>query len=116
LANPVILPASDAILTEEQARKRDLRMLAALLALVGLTLTCIVFAWRLAELTAQKSQSPWPIAYGLYGCLGLIFVGLTSLGYVLGKRSWSFKASAAGFEGNSSGGDDDEAPKPGAEP
>jgi len=107
---PVILPASDAVLTEEQAHRRDNRMLLALSALIGLTLVCIAFAWRLATLTAEKSLSPWPVAYGLYGCLGLIFVGLTSLGYVLGKRSWSFKAGPTGFEGNSAGGDGDPPP------
>ena len=115
MANPVILPAGDAVLTEDQAHRRDNRMLIALSALVALTLVCIVFAWRLATLTAEKSQSPWPIAYGLYGCLGLIFVGLTSLGYVLGKRSWSFKAGPTGFEGGSTGGDEDAPPPPLAE-
>lgn len=106
MSQPVILPAGDAVLTDEQAHRRDNRMLLALAALIALTLVCIVFAWRLATLTAEKSLSPWPIAYGLYGALGLIFVGLTSLGYVLGKRSWSFKAGPTGFEGGSSGGDD----------
>lgn len=101
----LVLPADQAILTEEQARKRDRRMLIALVGLIMLTQVCVVFAWRLATLVGERSRDAWPLAYALYGMLGLIFVGLSSLGYVLGKRSWSLKAGVGGFEGSSAGGD-----------
>lgn len=84
---------------------RDWRQLLALLFLGGGGMAITVFAWRLATLTAEKSQSPWPTAYALYGALGLIGVVLTGFSYVLGKRSWSFKAGAV--SGETSGGSDD---------
>jgi hypothetical protein len=84
---------------------RDWRAMLALLFLGGGGMAITVFAWRLATLTAERSQSPWPIAYALYGTLGLIGVVLTGFSYVLGKRSWSFKAGAV--SGETSGGSDD---------
>jgi hypothetical protein len=89
---------------------RDWRMLLALLFLGGGGFAMTVFAWRLATLTAEKSTSPWPVAYALYGALGLIGIVLTGFSYVLGKRAWNFKAGRDGVEGSTSGGEDDPPP------
>jgi predicted MFS family arabinose efflux permease len=89
---------------------RDWRMLIALVFLGGGGFAMTVFAWRLATLTAQKSTSPWPVAYALYGVLGLIGIVLTGFSYVLGKRTLNFSASRAGISAGTSGGDADEPP------
>ncbi|ARS27604.1 hypothetical protein [Sphingomonas sp. KC8] len=83
---------------------RDWRMLVALCFLGGGGIAMTILAWRITTLTADKSASPWPLAYALYGVLGLIAVVLTGFSYVLGKRAWSFKAGA--IEGSTSGGDE----------
>jgi hypothetical protein len=87
---------------------RDWRMFVALFFLGGGGVAMTVFAWRLASLTAEHSTGPWPLAYALYGALGLIGVVLTGFSYVLGKRNFSFKAGAV--SGETSGGQDDAAP------
>lgn len=92
---------------------RDWRMIIALFFLGGGGMAMTVFSWRLATLTAEKSVSPWPIAYALYGALGLIGVVLTGFSYVLGKKSMRFSATREGLSADSSGGDDD-APPPAA--
>jgi hypothetical protein len=83
---------------------RDWRMLLALLFLGGGGIASTVLAWHLARLTAELSSGPWPLAYALYGTLGLIGVVLTGFSYVLGKRAWKFSAGAV--SGETSGGDD----------
>ena len=89
---------------------RDYRMLIALFFLGGGGMAMTVFAWRLATLTADKSQSPWPIAYALYGTLTLLGIVLTGFSYVLGKRSLSLKAGKDGISADTTGGDDDDPP------
>lgn len=84
---------------------RDWRMLLALLFLGGGGVACTVLAWTLTDRVARLSTGPWPLAYALYGTLGLIGVVLTGFSYVLGKRSWSFKAGAV--EGSTSGGEEE---------
>jgi hypothetical protein len=88
---------------------RDSRQLLALLFLGGGGVALTVFAWRLATLTANKSQSPWPVAYALYGTLVLLGIVLTGFSYVLGKSRLSIKAGKDGFEADSVGGDAAEA-------
>ena len=85
---------------------RDWRQMIALFFLGGGGMAVTIFAWRLATLTAERSTGPWPVAYALYGALGLIAVVLTGFSYVLGKRAWSFKAGD--ISGSTSGGQDDQ--------
>jgi hypothetical protein len=91
---------------------RDSRQLIALFFLGGGGAAMTVFAWRLATLTAQKSQSPWPVAYALYGALVLIGIVLTGFSYVLGKRTFNFKVSKEGVSADSTGGDEEDVPVP----
>ena len=95
---------------------RDDRVLIALVFLGGGGMAMTVFAWRLATLTAEKSQSPWPVAYALYGTLMLLGIVLTGFSYVLGRRTLSIKAGRDGLSADTSGGDDDAPPSPPVQP
>lgn len=70
----------------------------------GVALT--VFAWRTTTLVADRSKDdPWPLAYSLYGVLGLVGIVLLSLGWVIGKTAMSGSVAGASF--NVSGGESD---------
>lgn len=84
---------------------RDWRKLLAMFLLSGGGMALTVFAWRTTTLVAERSgDDPWPLAYGLYGVLGLMGVVLISLGWVIGKTSVSGSVGSASF--NVSGGED----------
>ena len=69
---------------------RDGRKLIAMALLSGGGMALTVFAWRLATLVAERSTGePWPLAYALYGALGLLGLVLISLGWVIGKTTVS---------------------------
>lgn len=77
----------------------DFRKLIAILLLGGSGVAMTIFAWRLADLTAAKSQSPWPIAYALYGTLFIIANVVIGISALLGRRSSSFNFSKDGVSG-----------------
>ena len=78
---------------------RDGRKLIAMGLLSGGGMAMTVFAWRLATLVAERSPGdPWPLAYGLYGALGLLGLVLISLGWVIGKTAISGKIGVAEFD------------------
>ena len=77
----------------------DFRKLIAILLLGGSGVSMTVFAWRLADLTASKSQSPWPIAYALYATLFIILNVVIGISALLGRRSSSFNFSKDGVTG-----------------
>lgn len=63
------------------------------------------FAWWTTGLVAERSRhDPWPLAYSLYGALGLIGVVLLSLGWVIGRTAVSGSAGPVSF--TVSGGED----------
>lgn len=85
---------------------RAWRKLLALLLLAGGGIALTLTAWRLVTLVARRSPfDPWPLAYALYGALGLIAIVLLSFGWVLGRTTISGSVGAASF--NASGGSDD---------
>lgn len=77
----------------------DFRKLIAILLLGGSGVSMTIFAWRLADLTASKSQSPWPIAYALYGTLFIILNVVIGISALLGRRASSFNFSKDGASG-----------------
>lgn len=77
----------------------DFRKLIAILLLGGAGVSMTVFAWRLADLTAEKSQSPWPVAYALYGTLFIIMNVVIGISALLGRRASSFNFSKDGVSG-----------------
>ena len=78
---------------------RDGRKLIAMALLSGGGMALSVVAWRLIGLVAERSlNDPWPLAYSLYGALGLIGLVLVSLGWVIGKTSISGKIGVAEFD------------------
>jgi hypothetical protein len=88
---------------------RDWRKLLALFLLGGGGMALTIVAWRMTGLVAERSPSdPWPLAYALYGALGLIGIVLLSFGWVLGRTSISGTVGAASF--NASGGEDEPPP------
>ncbi|MGL5735491.1 MAG: hypothetical protein ACRCYS_11545 [Beijerinckiaceae bacterium] len=85
---------------------RDWRKLLAMVLLSGGGMAITVVLWRLITLVADRSvNDPWPLAYGLYGSLGLIGLVLVSLGWTLGKTQVSGGVGPANF--NLSGGESD---------
>lgn len=76
----------------------DIRKFVAIMLLGGAGVGMTVFAWRLATLTAEKSQSPWPIAYALYGTLFIIMNVVIGISALLGRRSSSFNMSKDGLQ------------------
>lgn len=88
---------------------RDWRKLLAMLLLSGGGMAMTIFAWRALTLTADRSPGPWPVAYALYGILGLIFTVFTALGWVISK-SKSDLDLPGGVKYVTSGGEDDDAP------
>lgn len=69
-----------------------------MLLLSGGGMAITVVAWRLITLVAERSaDDPWPLAYGLYGTLGLVGLVLVSLGWTLGKTSVSGGVGPANF-------------------
>ena len=90
---------------------RDWRKLLAMFLLSGGGMAMTAFAWRALTLTAERSKDPWPVAYALYGILGLIALVLISLGWTLGKSSLSGKLPG-GASFSASGGDGDDDPEP----
>ncbi len=88
---------------------RDWRKLLAMFLLSGGGMAITVVAWRLISLVADRApHDPWPLAYGLYGALGLIGLVLVSLGWTLGKTQVSGGVGPASF--NFSGGESDPPP------
>ena len=84
---------------------RDWRKLLAMFLLSGGGMALTMFAWRTTTLVAERSKAdPWPLAYSLYGALGLLGIVLISLGWVIGKTSLSGSVGGASF--NVSGGED----------
>lgn len=86
---------------------RDWRKLLAMFLLSGGGMAMTLFAWHALTLTAERSKSPWPVAYALYGILVLIGLVLISLGWTLGKSSLSGQLPG-GASFSASGGDDDD--------
>lgn len=85
---------------------RDWRKLLAMVLLSGGGMALTVFGWRTTTLVAERSiNDPWPLAYSLYGVLGLTGIVLLSLGWVIGKTAVSGSIGAASF--NVSGGEAD---------
>lgn len=85
---------------------RDWRKLLAMMFLSGGGVALTVFAWRTTTLVADRSKDdPWPLAYSLYGVLGLVGIVLLSLGWVIGKTALSGTVAGASF--NVSGGESD---------
>lgn len=85
---------------------RDWRKLLAMILLAGGGMALTVFAWRTTTLVADRSVGdPWPLAYSLYGALGLLGIVLLSLGWVIGKTAVSGSVAGASF--NVSGGESD---------
>jgi hypothetical protein len=70
---------------------RDWRRMAGILflGLGGIVVT--ILAWRSLTLLAEKSRSPWPVAYFAYGTLVLIGIVLTGLSAILGRRTFKLK-------------------------
>lgn len=88
---------------------RDWRKLLAMFLLSGGGMAITVVVWRLVTLVAERSVGdPWPLAYSLYGALGLLGLVLVSLGWTLGKSIVSAEAGGAKF--SASGGDDGDDP------
>lgn len=84
---------------------RDLRRLLAMIMLSGGGMALTVVSWWITTLVAERStDDPWPLAYALYGLLGLVGVVLLSLGWVIGKTTVSGSVGPASF--NVSGGED----------
>ena len=78
---------------------RDGRKLIAMALLSGGGMAITVFAWRLATLVAERSiGEPWPLAYALYGALGLLGLVLVSLGWVIGKTTIKGNLAGASFD------------------
>ncbi|CAN5579267.1 hypothetical protein BH10PSE14_BH10PSE14_06950 [soil metagenome] len=85
---------------------RDWRKLLAMLLLSGGGMSMTIMAWRALTITAHLSKDPWPVAYALYGLLGLIFTVFTALGWVIGKSKNDLDLPG-GVKWTSSGGEDD---------
>lgn len=90
---------------------RDWRKLLAMLLLAGGGMAMTIFAWRALTLTADRSPGPWPVAYALYGILGLIFTVFTALGWVISK-SKSDVDLPGGVSFSTAGGEDDDSEPP----
>lgn len=70
---------------------RDLRALIGVAMLGGGGIAVTVLAWKSLDAMAEKSTSPWPVAYFAYGCLVLIGVVLTGFSAILGRRTFKFR-------------------------
>lgn len=88
---------------------RDWRKLLAMILLSGGGMAMTVFGWRALTITAQLSKDAWPVAYALYGILGLIFTVFTALGWVIGKSKNDLELPG-GVKWMSRGGEDDGTP------
>ena len=87
---------------------RDWRKLLAMILLSGGGMAITVVAWRLISLVAERSTGdPWPLAYSLYGALGLLGLVLVSLGWTLGKSTVSGTIGGASFSAAGGDGGDD---------
>jgi hypothetical protein len=87
---------------------RDWRKLLAMFLLSGGGMAITVVVWRLVTLVAERSVGdPWPLAYSLYGALGLLGLVLVSLGWTLGKSTVSGTMGAASFSASGGDGGDD---------
>lgn len=70
---------------------RDWRRMVGIVFLGAGGIACTGIAWRALTLLAEKSNSPWPVAYFAYGCLILIGIVLTGLSAILGRRTFKLK-------------------------
>lgn len=70
---------------------RDWRRMVGIVFLGAGGVAVTVLAWRALTLLAEKSTSPWPVAYFAYGLLVLIGIVLTGLSAILGRRTFKLK-------------------------
>lgn len=87
---------------------RDWRKLLAMFSISGGGMAMTVMAWHALTITASLSKDAWPVAYALYGILGLIFSAFTVIGWVIG-RSKTEGELPGGVKWMSSGGEDSDA-------
>lgn len=70
---------------------RDWRALIGVAMLGGGGVAMTALAWRSLTVLAEKSVSPWPVAYFAYGCLMLIGIVLLGFSAILGRRVFKFR-------------------------
>lgn len=70
---------------------RDWRRMVGIVFLGGGGIAVTALAWHSLTLLAERSQSPWPVAYFAYGLLVLIGIVLTGLSAILGRRTFRLK-------------------------